>query len=111
MPETIIVTDLDYQWSSRTGATRYDLAYFLLNIAGWRYADVITIPQGDMKKDSPGDRLIEALDEARDIANAHVPNLAETVRYTFGYPVPSLLRPHSVLRLTPSRRWETWTHT
>ena len=68
---TIIVTELDYQWSSRTGATRYDLSYFLTNVAGWRYTDVIVIPQGEMHKNSPGDRLVEALNEAREVIRQH----------------------------------------
>ena len=68
---TIIVTDLDYRWSSRTGATRYDLGYFLTNVAGWRYTDVIVIPQGEMHKNSPGDRLVEALNEAWEAIRQH----------------------------------------
>ena len=65
---TIVVTDLDYRWSSRSGGTRYDVRFFLRDTAGWMNTDVIVIPQGEMKN-SAGDRLIMALNEAREMAD------------------------------------------
>ena len=100
---TIIVTDLDYRWSSRTGATRYDLGHFLTNVAGWRYTDVIVIPQGEMHKNSPGDRLVEALNEAWEAIRQHGP--IEPVRCTFGSLVHLPLKLPSNLQTTRSRRW------
>ena len=64
----IVVTDLDYRWSSRSGGTRYDLRFFLRDTAGWMNTDVIVIPQGEMKN-SAGDRLIAALNEAKMMAD------------------------------------------
>ena len=63
---TIVVTDLDYRWSSKSGGTKYDLRYYL-GETSWPKTEVIIIPQGEYK-DSAGDRLVKAIREARKIA-------------------------------------------
>ena len=68
---TIVVTDLDYRWGSRSGGTTYNLRYYLKECVHWPKVEVILVHQGDTTS-SAAERLKNALHEAKKIADTRL---------------------------------------